>query len=285
MMENSQFLIPEQYIINSDEIKKFYPKRKRNTHKGTYGCANIIAGSEKCIGAAALAVETALMSGCGYVRLTTIEKVKLALAAKYPQVIFPDSPDFDAQAIAVGMGCGVSEELYGLLKRLLSEYSGTLIIDADGLNALSKYGLSPLKEKNSSCQVILTPHVKEFSRLTGLEVNTILNNPIYLAQCFAKEYGVTLLLKGADSIITNGFRTAVNTRGTTALAKGGSGDMLSGLICGSAARGLKPFDAALCSAYTMGLSAEISSAEKTDYCATARDIIKNLYKAVKLLTN
>ena len=77
---------------------------------------------------------------------------------------------------------------------------------------------------------------------------------------------------------------AVNTRGTTALAKGGSGDMLSGYMCGTAARGVDPFGAACCASYTMGLSAEISSAEKTDYCTTAKDIIKNLHLAVKQLT-
>ena len=284
-MENSQNFIPEKYIVNDGDIKKFYPKRKRNTHKGTYGSANIIAGSDKYLGAAALAVEAALKSGCGYVKLTTTEKVKIALAAKFPQVIYCDLPDLNSEAIAIGMGCGVYEELYAFLKRLLSEYSGTLIIDADGLNTLSKYGLTPLKNKNPNCHVILTPHAKEFSRLTGLEVSSILNNPIELARTFSEEFGVTLLLKGADSVITNGLNIAVNTRGTTALAKGGSGDMLSGYICGSAARGLEPFDAALCSAYTLGVAAEISSEEKTDYCATAKDIINNLHKAVKRLTN
>ena len=102
---------------------------------------------------------------------------------------------------------------------------------------------------------------------------------------FARRYGVNVLLKGADSIITDGKKVAVNKRGTTALAKGGSGDMLSGYMCDCAARGLDIFNAAVCAAYTMGLSAEISSAQKTDYCVTAKDIIKNLHFAVKQLTD
>lgn len=268
-----------EYIV---DIGKLYPVRKRNSHKGTYGSANIIAGSDKYAGAAALASAAALQSGCGYVKLTTSEKVKIALVAKYPQVIYLDEADLSSEAVAIGMGCGVSEELYDTVKFLLKEYKGKLLIDADGLNTFAKYGVGVLK--NKSCSVIITPHAKEFSRLTGLEVKDITDNPLGYAQSFAKEYGLTVLLKGADSVITDGYKTYINTRGSTALAKGGSGDMLSGYICGCAARGLDIFDAAVCGAYTMGVSAEISSRQKTDYCATAEDVLKNLYLAVKQLT-
>ena len=266
-----------------EEIKKFYPERKRNTHKGSYGSANIIAGSDKYMGAAALAAEAALMSGCGYVKLTTSERVRSALAAKLPQIICLDDPDYSSQAVAVGMGCGVSESLYAVISKLLVDFNGKLIIDADGLNSLAKYGVDILDKRK--CSVILTPHVKEFSRLTGLTVDEICLSPVKYAYGFARRYGVHVLLKGADSVITDGEKVAVNTRGTTALAKGGSGDMLSGYMCGCAARGLNIFDAAVCAAYTMGLSAEISSAQKTDYCVTAKDIIKNLHFAVKQLTD
>ena len=277
------FEIPENAnVIDSRDVAKFYPKRSRNTNKGDYGSANIIAGNDRYIGAAALACAAALKSGCGYVKLTTCEKVKLALAAKYPQVIYLDEYDLNSQSIAIGMGCGVSEELYERIKFLTKNYSGTLIIDADGLNSIAKYGLGFLKDGN--CSIILTPHLKEFSRLTGKTVEEISQNPIIYAEEFAKEFGVILLLKGAASIITDGENTAINTSGTTALAKGGSGDMLSGYIAGSVARGLSPFDACLCSAHTMGISAEICSEQKTDYCVTAHDILNNLHLAVKHLT-
>lgn len=269
-------------FLLAEDVKRYYPARPRNSHKGTYGSANIIAGSDKYIGAAALAAEAALKSGCGYVKLTAAEKVKLALVAKYPQVIYLEEPDLNSQAIAIGMGCGKSESLYALVKKLLKEYTGTLIIDADGLNVLSAYGKEILKDKR--CEVILTPHVKEFSRLTKLPAEEILKDPETLSMNFAKEYGVTLLLKGADSIICDKTRLKINSRGTTALAKGGSGDMLSGYMCGTAARGIDPFGAACCAAFTMGLAAEICSEEKTEYCATAKDILKNLHNAVKLLT-
>lgn len=270
-------------IYSDEDIKPFFIGRKRNSHKGTYGSANIVAGSSEYLGAAALACSAALKSGCGYVRLTTAEMVKLSLVPVYPQVIFSDGIDFNSHSIAIGMGCGVSKDLYNKIIYILENYEGALIIDADGLNALSEYGTDILL--NKKCKVILTPHVKEFSRLTGAEVGTILSDPVGMAQSFAKKFGVTMLLKGAASIICDGERTAVNVRGTSALAKGGSGDMLSGYMCGLLARGLSTYDAAVCAAYVLGLSAEISSAEKTDYCVTAEDVIKNLHFAVRRLTN
>ena len=277
------FEIPDNAsIVEGYDIAKLYPERKRNTHKGDYGSANIVAGSDRYIGAAALACASALKSGCGYVKLTSTEKVRLALAAKFPQVIYLDECDLTSQAIAIGMGCGLSVQLYDRIKYLINNYSGTLIIDADGLNSIAKFGLNILNK--STCRLILTPHLKEFSRLTGKAVDEILQNPVNLAQEFAKKYNIILLLKGAASIITDGENISINTSGTTALAKGGSGDMLSGYIAGSVARGLSPFDAVKCSAYTLGISAEISSRQKTDYCATAHDILNNLHLAVKHLT-
>ena len=281
--EELAFDIPDNAgIIDSRDIAKFYPQRKRNTNKGDYGSANIVAGSDRYIGAAALACAAALKSGCGYVKLTSTEKVRLALAAKYPQVIYLDECDLHSQSIAIGMGCGISGELYETIKFLTKNYAGTLIIDADGLNSIAKFGLDILRDSN--CRIILTPHLKEFSRLTGKSMSEISQNPVREAQEFAKKFGVIVLLKGAATIITDGNKIQINTSGTTALAKGGSGDMLSGYMAGSAARGLSPFDAAVCSAHTMGISAEICSEQKTDYCATAHDILNNLHLAVKYLT-
>lgn len=269
-------------IYEDCDIAKFYPKRKRNSHKGTYGVACLFAGSDKYIGAAALSLEAALKSGCGYVKMTSTDKVTAILAAKFPQTIFGEL-DLNSNCIAIGMGCGVSEDLYKRIKFLLKNYGGTLLIDADGLNALSKYGLNILKEK--ICSVIVTPHLKEFSRMTGEAVEKISDDPIYAAEKFAKEYCVTVLLKSTSSIISNGEDTVINIRGNSALSKAGSGDMLSGYICGCVARGLSPFDSAVCGAYTVGLAAEISAEQKTEYCATANDIIKNLPFAVKRLTS
>ena len=153
-------------IFEGSDIASFFPKRKRNSHKGTYGTAQLVVGSDRYYGAAVLAAEAALKSGCGYVKLNTGANLRPRLAVKLPQIIFNDNMDFSAECIAIGSGCGVSQELYGSVTNLLKSYCGTLIIDADGLNSLAKFGLDALKNKN--CNVLLTPHVKEFSRLTGL---------------------------------------------------------------------------------------------------------------------
>lgn len=266
-----------------EELPKFYKARKRNTHKGSYGSANIIAGSEKYYGASVLATEAALRSGCGFVKLTSDEKLKFALLSKFPQVIYIDSPDLTADAIAVGMGGGVGEELYAKIKYLLENYEGKLIIDADGLNSLARYGVNILK--NKKCEAVITPHLKEFSRLTGLSVEEICENPVGYAQEFAAEYKVTVLLKSSASVICDGRNTAINVRGTTALAKGGSGDMLAGFTCGCLARGMGAFEGAYCAAQTIGLAAEIASKDYTDYCVTAKEIIKNLRFSVMRLTD
>lgn len=269
-------------ILSDGDIGKFYPKRKRNSHKGTFGTAQLVVGSEKYLGAAALAAEAALKSGCGYVKVCACEKVKLALAAKLPQAIFSDEVDFSAHSIALGCGCGVSESLYKLIAGILKEYSGLFIIDADGLNTLSEYGCNLIGEKK--CRVVLTPHVKEFSGLTGFEIKEILANPIGLAKKFASDYKVTVLLKGSASVLTDGEKTFILHRGNSALAKGGSGDMLTGYMCGTAARGVGGFEAAAVASYTLGMTAEICSAERTEYCVTSKDIIKNLHTAVRRLT-
>lgn len=270
-------------VCGDGDIAKFYPARRRNSHKGSYGSANLIVGSARYVGAAALAASAALQSGCGYVRLTTAQEVKAALAAAYPQVIYLSEPDFCSDCVAIGCGCGTSQELYALIKTALSGYGGKLIIDADGLNSLAEYGVAALKDK--ACRVLITPHVKEFSRLTGCSVAEILSDPVSKAQNFALKYGVTVLLKGAATVITDGVNTVINTRGTTALSKGGSGDLLCGLICGNAARGLSVFDAAVASSYALGVTAELCSREKTEYCVTADDLVKNFHKAVKCLTS
>lgn len=271
------------YIYEAEDIKKYFPPRKRNVHKGTFGTAQLIAGSDRYTGAAALCAEAALKSGCGYVKLCTSERVKTALAPKLPQIIFCDDCDLEAQAVAIGSGCGVSEELYNKIKFLLKEYRGTLVIDADGLNSLARFGADILK--NKSCAVVLTPHVKEFSRLAKTDISEILLSPVERARKFAEEYGVTLLLKSAVSILTEGGRTAILNRGNSALSKAGSGDMLTGFACGTAARGVEAFEAAAVASHILGYSAEICSAERTEYCVTAKDIIKNLHLAVRNLTD
>lgn len=268
--------------LEDAEVAAFYPPRKRNTHKGDYGHACLVAGSEEYLGAAALSVSAALRSGCGYVSAVVPEKMRYALAAAYPQCIYSVVPSLEAEAIAVGMGMGCTQDTYNLLLALLKSYKGKLIIDADGLNALAKYGKDALEQTHAS--VLLTPHIGEMSRLCGLSKDDILRDPVTVAKNFAAEYNVTVHLKNAVSVTTDGKVCTLSVRGTGALAKAGSGDLLSGLICGNAARGLSVYDAAVCSQYVLGASAEICSEELFEGAVTSADLINNLHVALKRLT-
>ena len=261
------------------DISQFYKPRKRNTNKGDYGRACIVAGSENYLGAAVLSVSAALRSGCGYTVAVVPEQLKYNMAVAYPQCIYSDQPTSDANAMVIGMGLGCNEQTYEKVCALLSGYKGKLIIDADGLNSLAKFGKEVLK--NSKAKVLITPHIGEMVRLTGKTKQEILSDPVGVAQSFAAEYNITVHLKNAVSITTDGKKTVLTTRGGAALAKAGSGDLLSGLICGNAARGLNLFDAAVCSQYILGVSAEICSEEFGDGQVVASQLIDAIPVAVK----
>ncbi len=267
-------------MYSPEDIKAFFPQRRRNSHKGTYGTACLVVGSDKYLGAAALATTGALRSGCGYTKVATSKAVREAIVSSLPQAIYMDNYDPNAACILVGCGCGVSKDLYALICNLLATYKGTLVIDADGLNTLAEYGPSPLIE--ASCKVVITPHVKEFARIAGMDdAFWVSVDPVGKAKAIAKEYGCTVLLKSSSSVITDGERTAVNFTGNSALAKGGSGDMLAGFIAGSIARGLEPYDACVASSYILGKAAEIASERWTEYCVTAKDVEMAIPEAIK----
>lgn len=274
---------PDALVAEEEDIKQFFPNRKRNTHKGSYGTACIIAGSSEYLGASVLALSTALKTGCGYVYGVVPQELKYNLAVNYPQCIFADQPNLNANAIAIGMGLGCNEVTYQKVCYLLKNYNGKLIIDADGLNSLAKYGLQPLKE--TKAQVLLTPHVGEMARLSGITKEEVIADPVGVAKQFALSYGSTIHLKSAVCITCDRDKSVITHRGTTALAKAGSGDMLAGLICGNAARGLSIFDAAVCSQYILGYSAELCSQKYSDYATSAKDIEENISFSIKRLTD
>ncbi len=271
-------------LFDDGDFEGVFARRKRNSNKGTFGTANIVAGSEKYAGAAALAISCALKSGCGYVKLTAPQSVKNALVAKYPQVIYCDESDFSADSVAAGMGLSAGEETYNKIRSLLDNYCGKLIIDADGLNALARFNKDAIRQRLGGAEVAITPHIKEFSRLTGLSVEEIAKNPIRYAKKFARENDCIVLLKSSVSVLTDDDRCTLLHRGNSALAKGGSGDMLSGFAAGTAARGIDLFMAIAAASYVLGTTAEICAEERTEFCVTSRDIIKNVHFAVKRLT-
>ncbi len=287
------------HLIEDKEIAELLPKRKRNTHKGNYGVATIVAGSERYTGAAYLAAAAAARSGAGYTRLYTPRSVLPLFALKVPEVLLCPLNDggravFDEEiyaqmpkgGLAVGMGLGVSEEVAESVEYLVKNHDGTLIIDADGLTSLAEYSLGRLDEifANKSCEIILTPHPLEFARLIGKTTAEVLENDLALAKEFALRHGVTVLLKGASSIVTDGKCTSVCIAGTAGQAKGGSGDVLSGVLAGLCAMKLSAYDAAKAGALLCGRAAEIATSEQGEYSLLASDIIANLGRAFLSIT-
>ena len=282
------------HLIEDREIAELLPRRKRNTHKGNYGVATVVAGSKRYTGAAYLAATAAARSGAGYTRLYTPSSILPLFAIKTPEVLLCPLNDggrdvfnekiysqMPSGGLAIGMGLGVSEELANAVEYLIKHHTGTLVVDADGLTSLAEYSLGRLEEifKEKSCEVILTPHPLEFARLIQKTTAEVLENDLALAKEFATKYGVTLLLKGASSIVTDGTRTAVCIAGTAGQAKGGSGDVLSGVLAGLSAMKLCAYDAARAGALLCGRAAEIATKEQGEYSLLASDVIASLGKA------
>ncbi len=281
------------YRLEDKDIEKFFPKRSKNTHKGSYGKAAVVGGSKSYFGSAMLAglSLSALRLGVGYSHLCVPDSLFPIYAGKCPECTLGTLKDCDGNiifdkdgldkllnydTIAIGMGIGKSEEVYKTLKYLLSNYNGKLIIDADGLNSLAEYGVDVLR--NSKPDVLLTPHVKEFSRLTSIPVGEILNSSVGIVKNFAKEYCVNVILKNAVSVITDGERVCFNTTGSPAMAKCGSGDVLAGVIAGISARNFDLFESACAGAYIFGKAGERCAEEKGEYSVTATDLINAIPK-------
>ena len=285
------------FKLSPDEVKKFFPERKRNVNKGNFGKACVIGGSKDFSGSALLSYNAfcALKTGKGYSFLGIPESLFNVFALRVPEVIiktFADNEGFicydenaltkmlDMDAIAFGMGVGVSESIYQSISFLIKNYKGVLIIDADGLNSIAKFGLNILK--NAACKVVLTPHVGEFSRLTGKSKQYIADNFVESAKAFAKEYGVIIALKSSASVITDGETVIINVKGCSGLSKGGSGDVLSGIMLGVVNKDcLTESVAAAC--YLFGFAAEICEKDQNAYTLTATDVINYLPKAINNL--
>lgn len=269
-------------IWENADVAGFFPPRRSNTHKGSYGAACILAGGAYS-GAAFLAAGACLKSGAGYTKLCVPDELFSACVGKLPAVVLRrfaaiDGDILSADCIAAGMGAGVSERLYVHLAELLRAYTGTLVLDADALNTLAAYGTEVLDRK--SCNVILTPHPKEFARLVGKPVGEVLSDAVREAKAFAARCGAVVVLKNNRSVITDGERVAINPTGSPALAKGGSGDVLSGLLAGACARGVAPFEAACIASFLLGRAGEIAAREMGEYAPDATDVIRYLADAV-----
>ena len=263
------------------------PKRRNFSNKSTYGYVALIGGSKKYSGAIRLAAmaNASMRAGAGvamlavpdsispYIIPNILEATLYPLSDKDGEVVFNESElsalSSRVKTIAFGMGIGLSGETEKILSFLINNYKGRLIIDADGLNALSRLGTGILR--NAACEVILTPHNMEFSRISGLPISEILSAPIDHAKAFAKEYNCTLLLKGPSTIVTDGETVYITDRGCAGMATAGSGDVLSGILAATAAYIPSALEATALAAYVNGAAGELAESRSNPISMTAGD--------------
>lgn len=246
-----------------------------NSNKGTYGKALFISGCDTMAGAAIINAKSAYKCGCGLVNICSTRHVISVAHCTIPEAVTTLNSDIPTaldgkNAIAIGSGLGISDNSRKILEYVIENSKAPLVIDADGLNMLSE-NTDLLKKLKVNC--VITPHLKEMSRLTKLSVKEIANNMQQVALDFAKKYNIVVVLKSAHTVIAspNG-KICINTTGTSAMSKGGSGDSLTGVITGLIAQGLKPFDSACLGTYLNGKSGEIAEKKLSSYSVMATDI-------------
>ena len=185
------------------------------------------------------------------------------------------------KALAIGMGWGNGKDNEKILTYILEEKNVPCIIDADGLNTLARMDLNILKKAKN--KIILTPHLKEFERISKNPIETIKENPIELAIEFAKKYNVILLLKGSTTIVTDGDETYLVKKGCSGMATAGSGDVLSGILVGILGYNEPSCKIIAAGAYLAGVSGELAQQKYTDISMKASDTIEMIPEVIKII--
>ena len=285
----------DQEIVRTagkDIYRKMLPDRPEDSNKGTYGRLLVIAGSKGMAGAAYLNAHAAYMTGAGLVRIYTSSDNREILQTLLPEAIITTYEEYNkeellslltwADSVCIGSGLGMSRLSEKILKTVIEYVKVPCLIDADGLNLLAenKNYLNQMAER----RFVITPHMKEMSRLTGTPVEELKADRIQILKDFISRYRITCVLKDSRTLIASeekGIR--MNLTGNSAMAKAGSGDVLAGVISGWMVQGKEAEDAAELGTYIHGLSGDLAKYEKGVYSVMARDLIEYISKALMKL--
>ena len=281
----------EQLELNHESVLSLLPDRDPFAHKGKFGKILLLCGSRGYTGAAALAARGALRCGAGLVFLGVPESIYMIEAIKLNEpVVFP-LPDREGtfspeavpeilewlkkvDAVLVGPGLGQSKGAFAAVKWVLQSFKGPVVVDADGINNLSRHK-DILRDRQAP--TILTPHDGEFARLGGV----IGADRRESAAALARDFGAIVLLKGHETVITDGERCYVNHTGNPGMAVGGSGDVLAGMIVSLLGQGLQPLEAAACGAWLHGAAGDLCAAEIGQYGMLPSDLVEALPRLLK----
>lgn len=277
------------YIAQTIEPDMFKNKlyRDKNSNKGTFGNAVCVCGSYGMAGAAILCGRAALRSGAGLVKMCVPNSIYPITAPSLTEAVFVPynsrsevlSACAKASCVAIGCGMGKSADTLAIVEDIIANTSIPIVLDADGINSVCEH-IDILRRGN----IIITPHPQEFARLNSVDKDEIQADRIGYSTRFAKEYGIYVVLKGANTVIATPDGDAfINTTGNPGMARGGSGDVLTGIITALLAQGLSPLDAALCGVYVHGYAGDIACAEHGMISMLPTDITEYLGKSFKEL--
>ena len=277
----SNMILMDKKYINSLLIP-----RLKYSHKGNFGHTLVIAGSPGFTGAAVISSGAAVKSGSGLVTLAVSDECLSAVSSCIPEVMTADLGNKDrlsellkkADSVAFGPGLGNTNRTLELLRFVLEKSTAPVVIDADGINVLAK-DISLLHKLKNRC--ILTPHLGEFSRISELSIEEISKDRIKAAKDFAEKHSVVILLKGYNTIITDGSEVYVNTTGNSSMANGGMGDTLTGITASLISQKYSVFDSGKIGSFLHGYIGEKLS--KKAFIVTAEDIITNISFYLKQL--
>ena len=267
------------------------PPRTQNTHKGSFGRVFALAGSIGFTGAAYLTVTAAMRTGCGLATLGIPYSLNSILEQKLTEVMTLPLADNDgvlskdalcgikramigSDVIICGCGLGNNEDIYEIVAELIKTSQIPIVLDADGINALKGH-TDILKGKN--CEIVITPHIGEMARITGLSIEQVKSNTLQVAQSFATEYNIVTVLKSAHTIVAlpNG-EAYINIYGNSGMATAGSGDVLAGIIGSLIAQGVPPIRAATNGVYIHSRAGDIAAQKLGEHSLLATDILDNI---------
>lgn len=272
-------------------VLSLLPDRPVDAHKGNFGKVLLICGSRDYTGSAALAAMGALRTGAGLVYLAVPQSIYEIEAIKLLEPIVIPLPDDSGMlstnatapisglldgkdAVLLGPGLGRSEGVSIVTKFVLENFNRPIILDADGINSVRKHK-DILRERTAT--TILTPHEAEFARLKGSPCRNRIDDAVQMAQ----DLGCIILLKGHNTVITDGVHTFVNTTGNPGMAVGGSGDVLAGIIVSFLGQGIPPLEAAACAAWIHGAAGDLCAAEIGQYGMLPSDLLQSLPRLLK----
>ncbi len=284
-------------LINEQMVKTLFKPRVADSHKGTYGHALLIGGSPGMTGAVMMASLAALRTGAGLVTAAVPASLAAVVDSSLMEVMTAPLAETGQSAIAldalpaienllgtvsvcaIGPGMSRYPEAGAVIRFVLERAGVPVVIDADGLNALQD-DITILKDRQ--VPVVLTPHPGEMARLAGKSIEEIQSDRVEFARSFAREWGVSLVLKGDKTVVANpAGEVYINISGNPGMATAGSGDVLCGIIAGLVAQGLKPQEAAFAGVYLHGLAGDLAARIKGERGLIAGDLIACLPEVIK----